>query len=114
MLFSLFHSPTPTEIYTLSLHDALPILPSSSNVRMPARLAAFFTACSAARVAICSRTSSLTWRISWIASRPFTPELPHFSHPFPTTHCPSDGSRWAPPSFSTTSALGGCGIAHEG
>src|SRR5436305_11655157 len=34
--FSFFNYTTPTEIYTLSLHDALPILSRSSGASMPA------------------------------------------------------------------------------
>ena len=45
-------------------------IPSSNRVRIPHRRAAFFSACSGARSAISARTSSLTFRISWIAMRP--------------------------------------------
>ena len=42
------------------------------------------------------------------------PAFPHFSQPRPTTHVPSAGSRDGPPIFSTVSALGACGTAHDG
>ena len=54
--------------------------------------------CSAARLEIRSRTSSVTGSTSWMAIRPSRPDCPHWSQPRPATHCPSGGSRDAPPS----------------
>src|SRR5207245_10928495 len=39
LLFSLFHGPAPTEIYTLSLHDALPIYQQRDRFCCPGRAA---------------------------------------------------------------------------
>src|SRR5688572_31959905 len=63
MYFFFFHDPPTTEIYTLSLHDALPILPTRPWASMAARRSrAMF--CSFVRVQPSSSDARLA--ISWV------------------------------------------------
>src|SRR5205814_5917745 len=60
-LFFFFNAPAPTEIYTLSLHDALPIWTASDGGRagnQPARKRGFPWSCAAARAGNPDRKST--------------------------------------------------------